>query len=65
VLSGGDDYEIAFTAPASHRSEIESAAQANETQATRIGAVRAGQGVSAHDRAGHAIVFDKSGYTHF
>lgn len=45
VLAGGDDYELAFTAPADRRAAVEAAAATCATPVTRIGRVDAEPGV--------------------
>ncbi len=45
--SGGDDYEICFTAPAAQRAAIEAAARDTDVPVTRIGRIVEGQGVVA------------------
>jgi thiamine-monophosphate kinase len=58
LLTGGDDYQTLFTAPASARAAI--------AGATRIGSVAAGKGVIVLDQAGQALSFDgASGWRHF
>jgi thiamine-monophosphate kinase len=42
VLSGGDDYELLFTAPRAHRGEIEALASEIGLALTRIGGIEAG-----------------------
>lgn len=42
VLSGGDDYELAFTAPASARAAIEQLAAPLDVALTRVGSIHAG-----------------------
>ncbi|HEX3811057.1 MAG TPA: thiamine-phosphate kinase [Rhizomicrobium sp.] len=65
AASAGDDYEIAFTAPAAARDTIMAAAMKAGVPVTAIGAVEAGQGVTLLDSAGHEIAVARSGYTHF
>ena len=43
VLSGGDDYELLFTAPSEHRVELESLGRELGLALTRIGAIHAGE----------------------
>jgi thiamine-monophosphate kinase len=53
VVSGGDDYELLFTAPPSARAAVEHAAAASQTPVTRIGRIEAAPGmrlVDAHGR---------------
>lgn len=45
LLSGGDDYELLFTAPAARRDAVQRAAQASGTPVTRIGAIEWGSGI--------------------
>ncbi len=66
ALSGGDDYELAFTAPASHAKDVFSAAAAIGCAVTRIGRVCKGPGrVDAVDPAGHPVTTQRGGYRHF
>ena len=39
VLAGGDDYELAFTAPAAQREAVQAAAKKSATAVTRIGQI--------------------------
>ena len=63
--SGGDDYELCFTAPVAMRAAVEAAATATSTPATRIGVVTAGSGVVAHVAEGTAWSVPSRGWTHF
>ncbi len=63
--TGGDDYELCFTAPQSRREEIRVAAAAVEIPVTRIGNIVAGQGVRALDADGNPWQPPRAGYTHF
>jgi thiamine-monophosphate kinase len=65
AVTAGDDYEIAFTAPASRRSEVEAAALAAHTPVTEIGSVTAGEGVVLLTRDSTQIPLSRKGYTHF
>jgi len=64
ALAGGDDYELAFTAPASLRTEIASRAGKLGVAVTRIGAIEAGTGVVVLD-AGKPVVLPETGFDHF
>lgn len=59
ILTGGDDYELAFTSPLDLPAEIAG------TQVTRIGRVGPGGGVAVLDRRGDAITLASGGYRHF
>ncbi|MCC2676276.1 MAG: thiL, partial [Ramlibacter sp.] len=65
VLAGGDDYELAFTAPASARSAVQSASARCGTPVTRIGVIEAQAGLRVVDAAGHAIPRRFAGFDHF
>ncbi len=65
ALTGGDDYELLFTAPADRRAAVHAAAAQAATPVTRIGAVRAGTGVVVLDRSGRAMDTGRGGYDHF
>ena len=45
TLAGGDDYELAFTAPPTRRAAVQAAAQASATPVTRIGRIEAAPGL--------------------
>lgn len=64
VLTGGDDYEILFTAPASAEKMMERLAEQSGTAITRIGRIEAGKGVSVMDAAGKGRTLSRGGWTH-
>ena len=55
VLAGGDDYELAFTAPVSARQAVQAAAQASQTRVTRIGQMEAAPGLRLLDGEGRPV----------
>lgn len=55
VLAGGDDYELAFTAPVSARQAVQTAAQASQTRVTRIGQIDAAPGLRLVDGEGRPV----------
>jgi thiamine-monophosphate kinase len=63
--SGGDDYELCFSAPPSRREAIAQAMGAAQTQATLIGRIVQGQAVSALDGDGRPWRTDRPGFQHF
>ena len=65
VLSGGDDYELCFTAAAARRGEIEAIARKLQLPLMRIGMVRAEQGCTVRMADGSQIKPEESGYDHF
>ena len=54
-LSGGDDYELVFTAPAAASQAVQHAAQASGTVVTRIGRIEAAPGLRLTDAQGQAV----------
>ncbi|MFE8646390.1 thiamine-phosphate kinase [Sphingomonas sp. NCPPB 2930] len=65
VLAGGDDYELAFTAPAAVADRVRAAGAASGTPVTRIGSVVAGSGVQLRDGAGAAVDGRFASFDHF
>ncbi|NUO78130.1 MAG: thiamine-phosphate kinase [Lysobacter sp.] len=63
--TGGDDYELCFTAPASAREAIEREAAIAGVAVTVIGRVVAGEGVSALVADGSPWMAERKGYDHF
>jgi thiamine-monophosphate kinase len=63
-LYGGDDYEIAFTAPAAQADAIAELAKNFRFRVTRIGEVRTGNAVDCF-RDGHPVAAAQAGYRHF
>ena len=65
VFAGGDDYELAFTAPAAQRAAVEAAATQAGTRVTRIGVIDAEPGLRVLDAQGRALAQDFTGFDHF
>lgn len=65
ALTGGDDYELLFTAPESAREQVLAAGRRNGVAVSRIGVIREGGGVSLIDRNGCCLIFEKQGFDHF
>ena len=63
VLSGGDDYELCFTAPVANAERVRAAGRATNVAVTPIGRIRAGEGLVVRDAAGNAL--DISGIAAF
>lgn len=59
VATGGDDYEILFTAPPSADEALRDLSRELDLPLTRIGRMVPGEGV------GHGIALSRSGYNHF
>ena len=65
VLAGGDDYELAFTAPASARAAVQAAAHRAGTPVTRIGRIDAEPGLRLVDQRGRAVADRYASFDHF
>lgn len=65
VLAGGDDYELAFTAPAPLRQAVQDAAREARTPVTRIGVIEQPPGVRLVDASGHPVPGQFSSFDHF
>jgi thiamine-monophosphate kinase len=65
VLSGGDDYELCFSAPVVQRSEIELLATRLNLQLSRIGKIVSGRGCKVRAADGSVMTIRESGYDHF
>lgn len=64
-VSGGDDYELCFTATPRNREQIVQAMDFAATRITRIGRIVAGQGVRVLDGSGAEWHSARSGFQHF
>ncbi|MBV7456626.1 thiamine-phosphate kinase [Acidovorax sp. sif1233] len=65
TLAGGDDYELAFTAPPARRDAVAAASQASGTPVTRIGTVRAEPGLQLLDAQGQPMDNRYASFDHF
>jgi thiamine-monophosphate kinase len=65
VLSGGDDYELCFTAPANRHDDVLHIGTTLGMPLTRIGGIVAGQGCIVHDANGEPLDIGAGGYDHF
>ncbi len=63
--AGGDDYELAFTAPFDCANAIERDLASIGCGATRIGSVVVGEGVHLLDASGGHITLSQRGWSHF
>lgn len=64
-LSGGDDYELCFTVPSSHRADVLRIARQLALPLSCIGNIVAGKGCVVLDAAGLMITHEGAGYDHF
>ncbi|ABE46358.1 thiamine-phosphate kinase [Polaromonas sp. JS666] len=65
ILSGGDDYELAFTAPASARDAVEAASQQAQTPVTRIGSIETDPGLRLLNAQGQLMPGRFASFDHF
>lgn len=65
ILTGGDDYELVFTAPVTQRLAVQTAAQSTCTRVSRIGYITADQQLTVLDRHGHTIQHGLRSFDHF
>jgi thiamine-monophosphate kinase len=65
LASGGDDYELLFTAPAASTPAVLALAGRLGLPITKIGGIELGSGVRLIDGAGGTIRMENTGYRHF
>ncbi|MDQ0034096.1 thiamine-monophosphate kinase [Variovorax boronicumulans] len=65
ALSGGDDYELVFTAPPSARAAVEQAGKDSATRVTRIGRIDAEAGLRIADASGAPVAQRFGSFDHF
>jgi thiamine-monophosphate kinase len=65
ALTGGDDYELVFTAPAEAAARIAAIARETAVPVSAIGRIERGQGVRVVDARGAPITVTDAGYRHF
>ena len=65
VFSGGDDYELAFTAPPTARGAVQAAAVGTQTAVTRIGVIESEPGLRLVDAQGQLITARFNSFDHF
>ncbi len=65
VLTGGDDYELLFSARESQRESVTELAQQLDMPITRIGRLTKGEGVSVLGHDGTPLALTRSGWVHF
>lgn len=65
TLAGGDDYELAFTAPASRREAVQEAARHAGVPVTRIGTVEDAPGLRVVDGNGQPLAARYASFDHF
>jgi thiamine-monophosphate kinase len=65
LATGGDDYELLFTAPTEANDEITSLSRGLGLPITEIGVIGPGEGVRVVDAAGAVMPLTAAGWRHF
>lgn len=65
ALSGGDDYELCFTAHRDQRTAIDQVGRDSSVAMTRIGKIVADKGIICVDHSGAEVTVAGGGYSHF
>ena len=65
VFSGGDDYELAFTAPPTARGAVQDASSTSQTPVTRIGVIESQPGLRMVDGHGQPVDMQFASFDHF
>jgi thiamine-monophosphate kinase len=65
LITGGDDYELLFTAPNENAAAILALQDEGGPQISWIGSVTAGTGVTFRDDMGELLTIESAGFTHF
>jgi thiamine-monophosphate kinase len=65
ALAGGDDYELAFTAPPARRTAVLAAAETARTPVTRVGVITEGRDLLVDDEVGARMDMPFKAYDHF
>jgi thiamine-monophosphate kinase len=65
LVTGGEDYELAFTASRTQTREISGLARKLDLQVTRIGRVTEGTTIDVRGNDGEILPVDAGGYSHF
>lgn len=65
TLSGGDDYELVFTAPPEKRDAVAAASTQSSTRVTRIGSITSSPGITLWDANGVQVHHRFTSFDHF
>lgn len=65
LLTGGDDYELCFTAPPAARAAIAALSGPLDLRLTRVGHLVHGTGIRLQDRSGAPVAFTGHAFDHF
>ncbi len=64
IMTGGDDYELLFTAPSSKAAELQRLEKECGVRVTKIGEVTGREGITVLDQSDKSVQFDKTGWQH-
>jgi thiamine-monophosphate kinase len=65
TLAGGDDYELLFTAPPSHATDVQAAAREAGVPVTRIGRIDRSRALTLVDAQGRSVAHTFGSFDHF
>ena len=65
IISGGDDYELVFTAPSEYTKKIISISKHIGLKISKIGSIIGGESIRIIDKTGHELPFKTGGFQHF
>jgi len=65
AITGGDDYEVICTVPATKADSFRAAAKSAQVSVTEIGEIKAGKGARFLDAEGQALTFKRASFSHF
>ena len=65
ALTGGDDYELLFTASPERRPEIKRLGERLDLPLTQIGRIESGSSVTVRDASGQPLSMTRGGWRHF
>lgn len=65
ALTGGDDYELVFTAPPAARAAVQAAAERAATPVTRVGRIEAAPGLRLTGADGRTTPLAARAFDHF
>ena len=65
ILSGGDDYELLFTAAPDSTDDLAGLARSLDLSITRIGSMTEGRDITVFDEARREIALPRGGWSHF
>ena len=65
IISGGDDYELVFTAPPEYTKNINTLSKKMGLNMSKIGFIVEGKTMRIIDKTGHELPFKTGGFQHF